>query len=387
MTHKNILIVGAGFSGATAARCLVEKFPHIRVTVLDKRSHTAGNCHTSRDPDTGVMLHVYGPHVFHTDRQDVWNFVNRFAVFRPFILRTKTTTRGEAFGLPINLHTINQFFRKNFTPQEARDFIATKADKSIIEAQNFEEQALKFIGPELYYAFFRGYTMKQWGCDPKMLPASILKRLPLRFDYNDNYFNDPYQGIPEQGYTAMVENLLDDSRICVKLNTEYVRDMSAAYDMTIYTGEIDRFFAYDEGRLRYRTVFWKTQKAIASQTECKTSAITTSPDLKVYDLQGTAVMNFPDPDVPFTRKIEHKHFAPWETHAGSVLYTEFSKETEADDTPYYPKRLSSDLLLLTKYQKRASELPNIYFLGRLATYRYMDMHQVIGEALDFVNMQ
>ena len=333
------------------------------------------------------MLHVYGPHVFHTDRQDVWNFVNRFAVFRPFILRTKTTTRGEAFGLPINLHTINQFFRKNFTPQEARDFIATKADKSIIEAQNFEEQALKFIGPELYYAFFRGYTMKQWGCDPKMLPASILKRLPLRFDYNDNYFNDPYQGIPEQGYTAMVENLLDDSRICVKLNTEYVRDMSAAYDMTIYTGEIDRFFAYDEGRLRYRTVFWKTEKAIASQTECKTSAITTSPDLKVYDLQGTAVMNFPDPDVPFTRRIEHKHFAPWETHAGSVLYTEFSKETEADDTPYYPKRLSSDLLLLTKYQKRASELPNIYFLGRLATYRYMDMHQVIGEALDFVNMQ
>ncbi|HBE23010.1 MAG TPA: UDP-galactopyranose mutase [Verrucomicrobiales bacterium] len=387
MTHKNILIVGAGFSGATAARCLVEKFPHIRVTVLDKRSHTAGNCHTSRDPVTGVMLHVYGPHVFHTDRQDVWNFVNRFAVFRPFILRTKTTTRGEAFGLPINLHTINQFFRKNFTPQEARDFIATKADKSIIEAQNFEEQALKFIGPELYYAFFRGYTMKQWGCDPKMLPASILKRLPLRFDYNDNYFNDPYQGIPEQGYTAMVENLLDDSRICVKLNTEYVRDMSAAYDMTIYTGEIDRFFAYDEGRLRYRTVFWKTEKAIASQTECKTSTITTSPDLKVYDLQGTAVMNFPDPDVPFTRKIEHKHFAPWETHAGSVLYTEFSKETEADDTPYYPKRLSSDLLLLTKYQKRASELPNIHFLGRLATYRYMDMHQVIGEALDFVHVQ
>lgn len=357
-----ILVVGAGFSGAVAARELAES--GIRSLVIDSREHLAGNCHTERDPENGVMLHQYGPHIFHTSNTQVWNYVNRFAEFRPFINRVKASIDQGIFSLPINLHTINQFFKARMSPAEARAFIESTSDQSILEPENFEEQALKFIGPELYHAFFRGYTIKQWGCDPRELPASILKRLPLRFSYNDNYYESIYQGIPAEGYTALVERILDHELIEVKLSTPFEHSMKGEFGHIIYTGSLDRYFASSAGDLSYRTVYWERLS-------------------EAGDHQGNPLINYPSLEVPFTRVIEHKHFTPWENHSHTTVSIEYSKETTADDVPYYPKRLDWDKQLLKEYVEMARQEGNVSFLGRLATYRYMDMHQVIAEAINF----
>lgn len=361
--RKPVLIVGAGFSGAVLARQLAE-LANIKSLVIDAREHIAGNCHTERDEETGIMVHRYGPHIFHTNRADVWDYVNRFGDFRPFVNRVKATTDRGVFSLPVNLHTINQFFGKNLTPAEAREFIQEKADTSIAEPANFEEQALKFIGRELYEAFFYGYTKKQWGCEPRELPAAILSRLPVRFSYDDNYYNSSFQGIPAEGYTRVVANILDHENIEVRLNTLYDPAMAEGFDHVFYTGPLDEFFGHRLGRLSYRTVYWEKTKSEG-------------------DFQGVAVMNYPDPKVTHTRIHEHKHFTPWEKHESTLAFTEYSKETGPDDIPYYPKRLAADKELLAAYIELAKAEEKVSFLGRLATYRYMDMHQVIGEALDF----
>jgi UDP-galactopyranose mutase len=277
--------------------------------------------------------------------------------------RVKASIPRGIFSLPINLMTINQFFGKRFSPAEARAFIANLGDASIEEARNFEEQALKMIGRELYEAFFRGYTEKQWGCDPKELPASILRRLPVRFNYDDNYYTSRFQGIPVDGYTAIVERILAHERIEVRLRSSWEPAMLEDFAHVIFTGPIDEFYQHRFGRLGYRTVFWERTDAAG-------------------DFQGNAVINYPGAE-PFTRIHEHKHFAPWETHERTVAFTEFSKETAAEDIPYYPKRLATDIPILGKYLALAQQESRVSFLGRLATYRYMDMHQVIGEALDF----
>jgi len=358
-----VLIVGAGFSGAVLARELADNWK-LHSTVIDQRGHVGGNCHTDRDPATGILLHTFGPHIFHTSRQDVWDYVTRFTRFSNFVLRPKASIPKGVFGLPINLHTINQFFGKRFSPAEAQAFVATLGDASIGEPANFEEQALKFLGHDLYAAFFHGYTSKQWGCEPRELPASILKRLPVRFNYNDNYFNDTYQGIPLDGYTALVEQMLDHPLIELSLSTTWDPTMAREYEHVVYTGPIDQFYGHRHGRLAYRTVFWE-QKVVAG------------------DHQGNAVINYPHPSDRHTRVIEHKHFAPHESHERSVVSTEYSKETGPDDIPYYPKRLVADKAILDRYLATAREEAKVSFLGRLATYRYMDMHQVIGEAIDF----
>ena len=230
----------------------------------------------------------------------------------------------------------------------------------------FEEQALRFIGRELYHAFFYGYTKKQWGCEPSELPASILKRLPVRFNYNDNYYNNIYQGIPVNGYTELVEKLLNSPKINITLNKKfnYSSELHATYNHIFYTGPIDAFFDYKFGRLGYRTVTFEKYTADV-------------------DHQGNAVINYCDETVPYTRVHEHKHFTPWETHDKTVYFKEFSKETTADDIPYYPKRLEKDKKMLEAYRTEAMQFSKVSFLGRLATYRYMDMHHVIGEALAF----
>ncbi len=363
MSKSRILIVGAGFSGAVLARELSEKLDGT-IVVIDSRSHVAGNCYTERDARTGIMVHRYGAHIFHTSREDVWQYVRRFSDFGPFVNRVKASTSRGIFGLPINLLTINSFFGKRFTPSEARDFIATLGDPTITEPKNFEEQALKFVGRDLYEAFFEGYTKKQWGCDPRELSASILKRLPIRFNYDDSYFNDRYQGIPVDGYTAIIERLLKAEQIEVKLNTLWEPGMAKDYTHVIFTGPIDQFYGHCFGRLGYRTVYWDTA-------------------YERGDFQGTAVMNYPGLEVPFTRILEHKHFAPWEEHKETVVFTEFSKETSPEDVPFYPKHLAPDKALLAKYLELAKKETRTSFLGRLATYRYLDMHQIIGEALDF----
>ncbi|HEY5811839.1 MAG TPA: UDP-galactopyranose mutase, partial [Terrimicrobiaceae bacterium] len=320
--------------------------------------------HTERDRATGVMVHVFGPHIFHTDREDVWNYVNRFGTFVPFVNRVKASNSFGLFSFPINLHTINQFFGKRFSPKEARTFIGSLGDRTIGEPQNFEEQALKYVGRELYDAFFYHYTTKQWGCEPRELPASILKRLPVRFNYNDNYYHDAFQGIPEQGYSTVIERMLDDPHITVQTSVSYSADLEKGFDHCFYTGLLDAYFGFKLGRLSYRTV---TFERIESEG----------------DYQGNAVINYTDASQPFTRVHEHKHLAPWESHERTIAFREFSKETGAGDLPYYPKRLAADKTLLRKYRELAKGLSATSFLGRLGTYRYLDMDTVIGEALDF----
>lgn len=355
------LMVGAGLSGAVIGRHLVEAGHDI--TVVDTRPHVAGNCHTERCAQTGVLVHVYGPHIFHTDDTEVWDYVNRYETFRPYKNRVKTVSGGRVYSLPINLHTINQFFGKAMNPLEARAFIEAQADTTIADPQTFEEQALRFVGASLYVAFFKGYTQKQWGCHPSELPASILKRLPVRFNYDDNYFFHRFQGMPENGYTAMVERILDHPGITLRLNTRFSRDQAGTYDHVFYTGPLDGWYDYDIGRLGYRTLDFERFTHDG-------------------DYQGCAVMNYGDVQVPFTRITEHKHFAPWETHQGSVCYREYSRECGPNDIPYYPVRLIKEKALLTDYMARAQAEKNVTFVGRLGTYRYLDMDVTIREALD-----
>ena len=360
---KNFLVVGAGFSGAVLARELAANLD-AHVTVIDERHHIGGNCYTQRDFSTGIMIHAYGPHIFNTNRADVWAYVNRFGDMRAYINRVKAVTTRGIFSMPINLHTINQFFGKTFTPSEAEIFLRAQGDASIGEPTNFEEQALKMLGRELYEAFFYGYTKKQWGCEPAELPASILKRLPVRFNYDDNYYASSYQGIPADGYTAMIMNILDHQHISVECLRPFEASMRYEYNHVFYTGPIDRFFLGEEGPLGYRTVTFERIESVG-------------------DFQGNAVLNYPDMEFPYTRIHEHKHFAPWESHGNTVCFREFSKETTDNDTPYYPKRLSKDMANLSRYRERAISLDSVSFLGRLGTYRYLNMDQAIGEAIDF----
>jgi len=360
---KNYLIVGSGFSGAVIAEQLSKKLI-CKIDVIDERNHIAGNCYTERESETGIMVHKYGPHIFNTDNVEIWNYINQFCELIPYTNRVKAEYKNQIFSLPINLHTINQFFSKKLNPKEAESFIQDLGDDTITEPQNFEEQALKFIGKDLYNAFFYGYTRKQWGCEPIELPASILKRLPVRFNYNDNYYNTMLQGIPKDGYTSIIEKMLNHPNINIQLNTKFDSSFDVSkYHHIFYTGPIDSFFDYKLGRLSYRTVFFERNESIG-------------------DYQGNAVINYSDPEIPYTRIHEHKHFATWEKHDKTVYFKEFSKETEGEDVPYYPKRLEGDMILYKAYELEVLKLVNFTFLGRLATYRYMDMHHVIGEAID-----
>ena len=360
MAKGHIGIAGAGFSGAVIARELA-KHGHT-VEIFELRPHVAGNCHTERDPQTGVMVHVYGPHIFHTSNETVWNYVRQFDEFMPFTNRVKAITRGRVFSLPINLLTINQFFGKTLSPAEAREFLDSIGDKSIQDPQTFEEQAMRFVGSDLYEAFFKGYTTKQWGTHPSELPASILKRLPVRFSYDDNYYPSKYQGMPRHGYTHIVSAILDHPNIKVHVGQRFDRGMTSSFDHVFYSGPIDSWFGFIRGRLGYRTLDFQAERHNG-------------------DYQGNAVINYCDVDVPWTRISEHKHFSPWEEHEQTIIYKEFSRSCGENDVPYYPIRLARDKAQLASYIELAQQERNTTFVGRLGTYRYLDMHVVIGEAL------
>ncbi|PWK10864.1 UDP-galactopyranose mutase [Pantoea ananatis] len=364
MMNNKILIVGAGFSGLVIARLLAERDYHVKI--IDQREHIGGNCYDERDPETGVMVHKYGPHIFHTDNSEVWDFINKFGTMMPYTNRVKAVAKNEVFSLPINLHTINQFFKKTLSPDEAKDFIESKGDKNIPEPVSFEEQAMKFIGKELYEAFFKGYTLKQWGIHPKELPASILKRLPVRFNYDDNYFNHKYQGMPQDGYTKIAENIAQHPNIELQLNTKYSHDLRNAYSHVFFSGAIDAFYDYEHGRLGYRTL--KFERFVHDG-----------------DYQGCAVMNYCEENVPYTRITEHKYFSPWEKHQKSTCYREFSSLCQEADTPYYPIRQLGEMEVLNKYIDLAEKEQNLTFIGRLGTYRYLDMDVTIAEALQTAN--
>ncbi|MFM2437028.1 MAG: putative UDP-galactopyranose mutase [Actinomycetota bacterium] len=355
-------VVGAGFSGAVVARELANA-GHSS-TVFDSRDHVAGNCHTARH-ETGVMVHTYGPHIFHTQHQDVWEYINRFGEMMPYRHKVKAISKGTMYSLPVNLTTINQFFGTNFTSEQAEAFIATKGDATITSPVSFEDQGLRFVGRELYDAFFSGYTAKQWGVDPKDLPASILARLPVRFTDDDSYFNHPYQAIPKNGYTPIVEAILDHPNISLQLSTRFLKNNSAEFgefDHVIWTGPIDAYFDYEFGRLGYRTLDFVA-------------------DTSVGDYQHYPVVNYCDVDVPHTRITEHKHFAPWESHDSTVVYHEYSRLCGENDIPYYPIRRVKEKEQLLSYVQRARTATGVTFMGRLGTYRYLDMDVTIHEAL------
>jgi UDP-galactopyranose mutase len=356
-------MAGAGLSCAVIARALAEH-GH-RIEIFEWRSHVAGNCHTERDPATGVMVHVHGPHVFHTDDEEVWSYVTRFVEFKPYINRVKAVARGAVYSLPINLHTINQFFGKTLSPREAKAFIDAQADHSIAEPRTFEEQALRSVGRPLYEAFLEGYTTKQWGVSPARLPASILKRLPIRFSYDDNYFTHRHQGMPAGGYTALVERILDHPSIGVHLNQSFQRESVADYAHVFYSGPLDGYYDYDLGRLPYRTLDFESFRGEG-------------------DYQGCAVMNYCEEHIPYTRITEHKHFAPWEQHSGTVYCREYSRACGEGDIPYYPVHLIDGQAMLDRYRARAQGEPSVTFVGRLGTYRYLDMDMAIRRALDTV---
>lgn len=353
-------IVGAGFTGAVLAHKLA-KAGHI-VYIFESRNHLAGNCYSERDEKTGVMMHVYGPHIFHTDNEEVWNYINQFTEFMPYVNRVKATSQGQVFSLPINLHTINQYFGKTLNPTEAKAFIQSIAESSIEEPKSFEEQAMKFVGKDLYEAFFKGYTIKQWGISPTELPASILKRLPVRFNYDDNYFNHKYQGMPKEGYTPIVEAMLNHENITLYLNTTFSAEQVKDFDHVFYSGSVDSWFNYEEGRLGYRTLDFVREDHQG-------------------DYQGCAVMNYGDQQVPYTRITEHKYFAPWEQHENTVIFKEYSRACEEKDIPYYPIRQLKEKALLNTYFEKAKMQSSVSFLGRLGTYRYLDMDATIAEAL------
>lgn len=358
---KKIAIVGAGFSGAVIANELAKG--DYDIDVFDARSHVAGNCHTERDMETEVLVHAYGPHIFHTSNERVWNYVRQFDEFMPFVNRVKAISKGKVYSLPINLLTINQFFGKTFNPKEAEAFLASQADQSIDSPQTFEEQALRFVGKDLYEAFFKGYTVKQWGMHPSELPASILKRLPVRFNYDDNYYASTFQGMPRHGYTYIVEKMLDHPNVKLHLNSKFERSMAADYDHVFYSGPVDAWFGYCEGRLGYRTLDFVAERHQG-------------------DYQGNPVVNYCDEEVPWTRISEHKHFSPWETHDHTIVFKEYSRYCEENDTPYYPIRLAKEKSQLKQYIDLAREESKITFVGRLGTYRYLDMHVTIAEALE-----
>jgi UDP-galactopyranose mutase len=354
-------VVGAGFSGAVVARELAEAGHAVRV--YDRRPHAAGNCHTARDPETGVLVHAYGPHIFHTDNERAWAYINRFGRMKPYVNRVKARVGERVYTMPVNLHTINQFYGRAMSPSEAQAYVRERADLSIGDPQTFEEQALRFVGPELYRAFFEGYTRKQWGVSPRELPASVLRRLPLRFNYDDNYFPHRYQGMPENGYTEIVERILDHPLISLHLGVD-VRGSEAREQgaHVIWSGPLDEWFEHGHGRLGYRTLDF--ERVVAAG-----------------DYQGNAVINYCDADVPFTRIAEHKHFSPWEQHADTVVYREYSRPCEAGDIEYYPIRLVNDRARLSAYLELARNASGVTFIGRLGTYRYLDMDTTIHEAL------
>ena len=359
---RRAAIAGCGLSGAVIARELAESGAW-QIDLFDERAHIGGNCHTERDSKTGIMVHQYGPHIFHTDDEEVWGYANRFAEFKPFYNRVKAIYRGQVYSLPISLHTINQFFKKSLSPDQAKDFIESISEQSIGTPKSFEEQALKFVGKDLYEAFFYGYTLKQWGVDPKQLPASILKRLPVRFNYNDTYYNCKYQGMPVNGYTDLIEKILDHPNIKYSLGQRVDDSLLSQYDHLFYSGTIDGFYGYRFGRLSYRSIEFE----------------------RFYydgDFQGNAVVNYSDMDVAHTRITEHKHFAPWESHEGSICFKEYSKQTGQNDIPYYPMSLKRDKSKLGHYLDLAAKEKNVTFVGRLGTYRYLDMHVCIREALN-----
>ncbi len=374
--NTDLVVVGSGLFGLTVAERAARELG-LKVTMIDRRSHLGGNAYSENEERTGIEVHRYGAHLFHTSNERVWEYVNRFTAFTNYVHRVYTRHNGEVFPMPINLGTINQFFRSAYSPGEARDLIREQAGELAgTDPQNLNDKGIQLIGRPLYEAFIKHYTGKQWQTDPKDLPASIISRLPVRYTYDNRYFNDTYEGLPVDGYTAWLERMADHPNIDVRLDTDFFDDSQefsksnvVGQVPVIYTGPVDRYFDYAEGDLSWRTIDLEEEV------------------LDIEDFQGTSVMNYPDPDVPYTRIHEFRHFHPERdyTKDATVIMREFSRFADKGDEPYYPVNTAADREKLLAYRDLAKGEQSVLFGGRLGTYKYLDMHMAIGAALSMVD--
>ena len=369
----DLIIVGSGFYGLTIAERAATQLGK-RVLVLDRRSHIGGNAYSEPEPTTGIEIHKYGAHLFHTSNKKVWDYVNKFTDFTGYQHRVFAMYQGQAYQFPMGLGLVSQFFGRYFTPDEARALIAEQSSEIETEkAANLEEKAISLIGRPLYEAFVKHYTAKQWQTDPTELPAANIARLPVRYTFDNRYFNDTYEGLPVDGYTAWLENMAADDNIEVRLNTDWfdVRDELRAQSPdapVVYTGPLDRYFDFVDGELGWRTLDFETEV------------------LETGDYQGTPVMNYNDADVPYTRIHEFRHFHPEREYPAdkTVIMREFSRFAESGDEPYYPINTPEDREKLNAYRaraKRETASNKVLFGGRLGTYQYLDMHMAIASAL------
>ena len=354
------LIVGAGLYGAVCANELNKRGK--KVLVIERRSHIGGNVYTENVH--GINVHKYGAHIFHTSDKEVWDYVNRFAAFNNYVNSPIAVYKDEVYNLPFNMNTFSRLWGVR-TPAEAKAIIAAQiADLNIGEPQNLEEQALSLVGSDVYEKLVKGYTEKQWGRDCTELPAFIIRRLPCRFTYNNNYFNDRYQGIPVGGYTQMIAEML--TGVEVRLDTDYfdlIREQPEIAEMTIFTGCIDEFYQYRLGALQYRSVRFETE------------------ELDCENYQGNAVINYTDRAVPYTRVIEHKHF-DFGTQPTTVISREYSAEWKPGLEPFYPVNNAENAALYARYKELADQETRVVFGGRLGQFKYYDMDKVIRAALD-----
>lgn len=370
----DLIVVGSGLYGLTVAERAATQLGK-RVLIVERREHLGGNAYSEAEPTTGIEVHRYGAHLFHTSNKRVWDYVNQFTSFTDYQHRVFAMHNGQAYQFPMGLGLVCQFFNRYYTPDEAKALIAEQASEfDSKDAKNFEEKAISLIGRPLYEAFMKAYTAKQWQTDPKNLPASNITRLPVRYTFNNRYFNDTYEGLPTDGYTAWLTNMAADEKIEVRLDTDWfdVRDELRAANPDapiVYTGPLDRYFDYAEGQLGWRTLDFETEV------------------LDTGDFQGTPVMNYNDADVAYTRIHEFRHFHPERTtypDDKTVIMREFSRFASDDDEPYYPINTPEDRAMLAKYRERAAaELRDnkVLFGGRLGTYQYLDMHMAIASAL------
>jgi len=366
--NTDLVVVGAGFFGLTIAeRCAADL--GLRVLVIERRNHIGGNAYSEPDPETGIEVHRYGAHLFHTSNARVWEYANRFTDFTGYQHRVFSTYKGRVYPLPINLGTICEYFGKVLRPDEARALIADQsAEISSGRAANLEEKAISLIGRPLYEAFIRGYTYKQWQTDPLELPAEIITRLPVRYTFDNRYFSDTFEGLPTEGYTAWLTRMADHPNIEVRLDTDFetMRSDLVGHVPILYTGPLDAYFGYAAGDLGWRTLDFEREVVPAG------------------DFQGTSVMNYADQDVPFTRIVEFRHFHPerdWYPQDKTVIMREYSRFAGRGDEPYYPINTGQDRARLLTYREMAAAESGVFFGGRLGTYQYLDMHMAIGSAL------
>ncbi len=372
----DLIVVGSGFFGLTVAQQCAERWG-LRVAVVERRSHIGGNAYSEVDPETGIEIHRYGAHLFHTSNERVWTYVNRFTDFTGYVHRVWTTVDGVVYPMPVNLATINQFFAAAYSPDEARALIAEQAREVAGEdVTDFESKGVSLVGRPLFDAFFKNYTAKQWQTDPRDLPASVISRLPVRYTYDSRYFNDFHEGLPVDGYTAWLRRMADDERIEVFLDTDFFdttqplnRDAVVGRIPVVYTGPIDKYFDFCEGDLSWRTVDFEKEV------------------VHTGDYQGCSVMNYGDLSVDYTRIIEFRHFHPERDYqkAQSVIFREYSRFAGREDEPYYPVNTAEDRRKLLAYRELAAAQPDVYFGGRLGSYQYLDMDMAIASALTLVS--